>query len=74
MAYRQPRVPQMQGEDVAEYLREIARFLREDCMAGWNADRQKEEELARIKRRLDALEARLTVTQQEEQREKQKEE
>lgn len=58
MAYRQPRVPQMHGGDIAGYLREIALFLREDCMAGWNADKQKDAEIEQIKRRLDALEER----------------
>lgn len=57
MAYKQPRVPQS-GADVQAYLRELNLFLRDDCMASWNADRKKDEEIAAIKHRLDALEGK----------------
>lgn len=57
MAYKQPRVPQ-NGADVQAYLRELNLFLRDDCMASWNADRKKDEEIAAIKHRLDALEGK----------------
>lgn len=40
MGYRQPRVPVMTaGENLSQYVREIAAFLRENAMAAWNADR-----------------------------------
>lgn len=58
MSYRQPRVPQMRGDDIEGFLRELMLFLRDDCMAGWNADRRRDEELAAIRRRLDALEGK----------------
>lgn len=58
MAYKQPKVPQMQGSDSAAYLHALVLFLREDCMAGWNADRQKDEEIDKIKKRLDSLEGK----------------
>ena len=57
MAYKQPRVPQMrEGQNLAAYVRELLAFLKDDCMAGWNADRKKDAEIEQIKRRLDALE------------------
>ena len=59
MAYRQPRVPQMtEGKTAGEAIRELIRFLKDDCMASWNADRKKDEEIENIKKRLDALEGR----------------
>ena len=59
MAYRQPRVPQMtDGKTAGEAIRELIRFLKDDCMASWNADRKKDEEIENIKKRLDALEGR----------------
>lgn len=59
MAYKQPKVPQC-GADVQAHMRELNLFLRDDCMASWNADRKKDEEIAAIKRRLDALEGKET--------------
>lgn len=57
MAYRQPKVPQAaKGANAEETLRALIRFLKDDCMASWNADRRKDEEIERIKRKLDALE------------------
>lgn len=62
MAYKQPRVPQMQGGDAAGYMKRIALFLRDYCMEAWNADRRKDEELARMARRLDVLEGKGETT------------
>lgn len=58
MAYKQPRVPQERGGNLVAYVREIALFLRDFCMAAWDADRRKDEEMAKIKKRLDALEGK----------------
>ena len=59
MAYRQPRVPQMaEGKTASELIGELLRFLKDDCMASWHADRKKDEEIEGIKKRLDALERR----------------
>ena len=58
MAYKQPKIPQIREGDAAGSLRALILFLREDCMAGWNADRQKDEEIEKIKKRLQNLEER----------------
>ena len=56
MAYRQPRVPQMrEGDSVQTYVRELMLFLRDFCMAAWNADRRKDEEIGALRRQLEAL-------------------
>lgn len=56
MAYRQPKVPQMrEGDSAQDYARELMLFLRDFCMAAWNADRRKDEEISALRRRLDAL-------------------
>ena len=56
MAYRQPRVPQMrEGDSVQTYVRELMLFLRDYCMAAWNSDRRKDEEIRALRRELDAL-------------------
>ncbi len=59
MAYREPKVPQFrEGMAYGEAIRALCLFLREDCAASWNADRKKDEEIRKIKARLDALEGR----------------
>lgn len=59
MAYKQPRVPVMTaGENLSQYVREIAAFLRENAMAAWNADRLRDAQIREIQRRLDALEGK----------------
>lgn len=59
MAYKQPRVPVMRaGQSVAEDLRALAAFLRENAMAAWNADRLRDAQIREIQRRLDALEGK----------------
>ena len=56
MAYKQPRVPPMrEGDSAQAYARELMLFLRDFCMAAWNADRRKDEEIGALKRQLDAL-------------------
>ena len=42
----------------AEYVRNLGMFLRDFCMASWNADRMKDAEIEKIKKRLDALEGK----------------
>lgn len=56
MAYKQPNVPRRRdGGNPWTFLDDISRFLRDFCQAAWNADRLKDEEIARIKKRLSAL-------------------
>ena len=57
MTFKQPRVPQESGR-LAEYVRNLEMFLRDFCMASWNADRMKDAEIEKIKKRLDALEGK----------------
>lgn len=57
MAYEQPRVPiWREGDRLAEYIKELVRFLRAFSVAAWNADRLKDEEIKAIKERLTRLE------------------
>ena len=58
MAFKQPRVPQETGGTLAGYVKNIALFLRDFCTASWNADRLKDAEIEKIKKRLDALEGK----------------
>ena len=58
MAFKQPRVPQETGGTLSGYVKSIAMFLRDFCMASWNADRLKDAEIEKIKKRLDALEGK----------------
>ena len=59
MAFKQPRVPQETGGTLAAYVRRTSTmFLRDFCMASWNADRLKDAEIEKIKKRLDALEGK----------------
>ena len=58
MAFKQPRVPQETGGTLPGYVKNIALFLRDFCMASWNADRLKDAEIEKIKKRLDALEGK----------------
>lgn len=58
MAFKQPRVPQESGGSLAAYVRSLALFLRDFCVASWNADRMKDAEIEKIKKRLDTLEGR----------------
>ena len=58
MAFKQPRVPQETGGTLAGYVKNIAPFLRDFCTASWNADRLKDAEIEKIKKRLDALEGK----------------
>ena len=56
MAYKQPKVPQMrEGDSTQAYAKELMLFLRDFCMAAWNADRRKDEEIGALRRQLDAL-------------------
>ena len=57
MAFKQPRVPQESGR-LAEYVRNLGMFLRDFCMASWNADRMKDAEIEKIKKRLDTFEGK----------------
>ena len=43
---------------LAAYVRNLTMFLRDFCMASWNADRLKDAEIEKIKKRLDALEGK----------------
>ena len=55
--YRQPRVPQLREKGTEDrYAKELMLFLRDFCLAAWNADRKKDEEHSGIRRRLEALE------------------
>ena len=58
MAFKQPRIPQEMGGKLSEYVRSLALFLRDFCTASWNADRLKDAEIEKIKKRLDALEGK----------------
>ena len=58
MAFKQPRVPQETGGTLAAYVRNLTMFLRDFCMASWNADGMKDAEIEKIKKRLDALEGK----------------
>lgn len=58
MAFKQPRVPQETGGTLAACVRNLTMFLRDFCMASWNADRLKDAEIEKIKKRLDALEGK----------------
>mgnify|MGYP000316133991 CR=1 FL=1 len=59
MGYKQPRVPPMRaGQNLAQYVREIAAFLRENTMAAWNADRMRDAQMEQIQKRLEALEGK----------------
>ena len=58
MAFKQPRVPQETGGTLAGYGKNITLFLRDFCTASWNADRLKDAEIEKIKKRLDALEGK----------------
>lgn len=55
MAFKQPKVPQAR-EDPRDTARELTLFLRDFCMASWNADRRRDAEMARLERRVEALE------------------
>lgn len=59
MAYRQPRPPQPQGDDVTGYMAALHRFLREFCTAAWDADRRRDAQTARMQAQIDRLAARL---------------
>lgn len=58
MAFKQPRIPQMTGGTMSELLRKLELFLRDFCTTSWNADRLKDTEIEKIKKRLDALEGK----------------
>ena len=58
MAFKKPRIPQETGGTLCEYVRSLALFLRDFCTASWNADRLKDAELEKIRKRLDALEGK----------------
>ena len=56
MAYKQPKVPQMrEGDSPQAYAKELMLFLRDFCMAAWNADKRKDEEISALRQELDAL-------------------
>ena len=52
MAFKQPRVPQESGR-LAEYVRNLGMFLRDFCMASWNADRLKDAEIEELRLPVD---------------------
>ena len=57
MGYKQPRVPPMRaGQNLEQYVRKIAAFLRENTMAAWNADRMRDAQMEPIQKRLKPLE------------------
>ena len=58
MAYREPRVPPLREGDAGGALRALSLFLREFCADAWNADKRKDAEIERLKRRVEALEKR----------------
>ena len=58
MAFKQRRVPLETGGTLAGYVMNIALFLRDFCTASLNADRLKDAEIEKIKKRLDALEGK----------------
>lgn len=59
MAYQEPKVPvPRDGERPMDYMKEMFRFLRGFTKEAWNADRNRDREIAEIKKRLDALEER----------------
>lgn len=54
MAFKQPRVPQIrEGEPPAQYLRELALFLKDFSLESWTQSLRLSEEINRIKKRLD---------------------
>lgn len=54
--YRQPSVPPVGGGNVRSIIEAIARFLRDFCLAVWTEDRNQNEEIERLKKRLSELE------------------
>lgn len=59
MAYKQPKVPDLrEGANLYQHALDVIRFLKDFCMAAWTADRRKDEDIAEIKKRLDALEGK----------------
>ena len=56
MAFKQPRVPQETGGTLSGYVKSLALFLRDFCTTSWNADRLKDAEIEKLKKRVDALE------------------
>lgn len=59
MGYKQPRAAaDARGQNIAQYVREIAAFLRENTMAAWNADRMRDAQMEQIQKRLEALEGK----------------
>ena len=53
MAFKQPRVPQETGGTLAAYVRNLTMFLRDFCMASWNADRLKDAEIEELRLPVD---------------------
>lgn len=53
MGFKQPRVPQMrEGAPLAQFVRELALFLKEFCLESWTQSRRHGEEIERIKKQL----------------------
>ena len=46
------------GDSAQSYAKELMLFLRDFCMAAWNADKRRDEELSTIRQRLDALDGK----------------
>jgi len=54
MAFKQPRVPLPREEgQFAHDLRQLAFFLRDFCLECWMESRRQNEEIEKIKKRLD---------------------
>lgn len=61
MAYKEPRVPQPRtGETPYAMYGRLTAFLRDFCIAAWNADRMKDKQIDQLKKRVEALEKAVT--------------
>lgn len=56
MAAKQPRVPVMtEGTELAEYIRELALFLKDFCMDSWTQDKRQNEAIEDLRREIEAM-------------------
>lgn len=54
--FKQPRVPAMKdGTRLYDYIRELALFLKDFCMDAWTASKRQDEEIAQLKKEIEAL-------------------
>lgn len=59
MGIRLPRIPEVRaGVSLADYCRELTRYLKDFTASAQSADRDKERRLEALEKRLDALEAK----------------